>query len=372
MKKTLAVILSMIMLLCCIPVMSNAAQVDITESRDFSSSNEFESGNTYVVREGATLTVPSNMTAYVPVNSTLRIAQGAKLVVLGKLVVQGALDIEGSLNQNGASKITVEPEATATCDVRFPALADQGLTNRIAVSYASSVTGNAYDDQTGELVFQEVRAQGTTVKAPLNQFLYVKVEILEPDKNYDMYDNSLMGVFFNNIRVPYTQGTCHTLLTDSIDISYSSWAKDSDFYNTFNIYLPTGEGYTVYGREGEQSALGETVALKYGQPFAFRVEIDPEYDMSAYEVYIYNGYGWTNLDTSTLLAGIEPAQPDADGYYYIDAVKGEHTIYVVGVVKNETLLMVGDILDLVRNIFEMISEFFGELLAMLGLGGTVA
>jgi hypothetical protein len=98
-----------------------------------------------------------------------------------------------------------------------------------------------------------------------------------------------------------------------------------------------------------------------------KVEIDPEYDMSAYEVYIYNGYGWTNLDPSQDLADIEPAKPDEYGYYTIGEVKGEHTVYVVGVVANETLLMVGNILDMVKNIFEMIGAFFAEILAFFGL-----
>ena len=98
------------------------------------------------------------------------------------------------------------------------------------------------------------------------------------------------------------------------------------------------------------------------------VEKHPEYDMSAYEVYIYNGYGWTNLDPSQDLADIEPAKPDEYGYYTISEVKGEHTVYVVGVVANETLLMVGNILDMVKNIFEMIAGFFAEILAFFGMG----
>ncbi len=367
MKKTFAVILSIVMLLCCIPVMANAATIEIEGPYSFSESNELDSNNTYVVVSGYA-TIPSTLTLYIPSNATLNIAPDARLNVLGKLIVLGTLDVEGELY--GAENITVAQNATATADVRFPALEDEGLAGRINVQYATSTTGSIYEDQTEGFEYKDVRAGGTTIQAPINEYLYVKVDIVEPDSRFDMYDNSKLAVYFNDIRVDFTQGSSHALVTTGIDVSYGTWDKDADFYNEFNIYLPTGEGYTVYGREGEQSALGETVKLKYGQPFSFKVEIDPEYDMSAYEVYIYNGYGWTNLDTSTLLAGIEPAKPDADGYYYIDAVRGEHTIYVVGVVKNETLLMVGDVLDLVRNIFEMISTFFAELLAMLGLGGS--
>ncbi len=374
MKKTLAVILSAVMLLCCLPFAVNAAETITYEAnRYFSASNELVSGNTYVVASGVTVTVPAELTLYVPTGAILRVDEGGKLNVLGNIIVMdgGSLRVEGFLY--GASNVTVNGQGTALAELRFPALSETpGLIGKdgkakIQVSYASSENGDIYEDQQGTLVFNSVGNSGASVMAPINQYIYIKADIIEPDLTYDKYDDALMNVYFNGVGIPYTQGSHHTLLTTSGDISYSKWVNDSDFLNTFNIYLPTGEGYTVYGREGEQSADGETVKLKYGQSFSFKVEIDPEYDMSAYEVYVYNGYGWTDLDTSTLLKDIAPAQTDEYGYYHIDEIKGEHTIYVVGVVKNETLLMVGDILDMVRNVFEMISAFFMEILALLGI-----
>lgn len=380
MKKTFAIILSIVMLLCCIPFTVNAAdQIAYTSANgSFSSSNELISGNTYIIESGASMSVPSSLTLYVPTGSVLRVAEGGKLNVLGQIVVLdgGSLFVEGFLY--GASNVTVNGSGTALCELRFPALdvtsglVDKAGNPRINVSYGSSESGNIYEDQQGSVVFQSVNPAGASVMAPLNQYIYIKADIVETDPPFDKYDDALMNVYFNGVGVPFTQGSHHTLLTTSGDISYSKWVKDSDFLNTFNIYLPTGEGYTVYGREGEQSADGETVKLKYGQSFSFKVEIDPEYDMSSYEVYIYNGYGWTDLDTSTLLKDIAPAQVDEYGYYHIDEVKGEHTIYVVGVIKNDTLLMVGDILDMIRNVFEMISAFFAELFGFLGLGGGEA
>lgn len=373
MKKTLAVILSAVLLLCCLPFAVNAAEVIYSASGLFGASDELKSGNSYVIPEGVTMGVPSNLTLYIPTNATLRVNEGGKLNVIGNIVVMdgGTLHVEGFLN--GASNITVNGSGKALAELRFPALSqtpgliDANNKARINVSYGSSANGNVYEDQQGSVVFNSVSALGTSVMAPINQYIYIKADIVEPDLTYDKFDDSLMNVYFNGVGVPYTQGSHHTLLTTSGDISYSKWVKDSDFLNTFNIYLPTGEGYTVYGREGEQSADGETVKLKYGQSFSFKVEIDPEFDMSAYEVYVYNGYGWTDLDTSTLLKDIAPAVVDEYGYYHIPEVKGEHTIYVVGVVKNETLLMVGDILDMIRNVFEMISAFFMEILALFGI-----
>lgn len=374
MKKTLAVILSAVMLLCCVPFAANAANETITYSANssFTGSNDLVSGNTYVIPENVTMTVPSNLTLYVPTGAILRVEEGGKLNVLGQIVVLdgGSLMVEGFLY--GASNVTVNGSGTALCELRFPALdVTSGLVGadgkaKIQVSYGSSSNGNIYEDQQGTVVFNGVSTAGASVMAPLNQYIYIKADIVEPDPTFDKFDDALMNVYFNGVGVPFTQGSHHTLLTTSGDVTYSKWVNDNMFLNTFSIYLPTGEGYTVYGREGEQSADGETVKLKYGQSFSFKVEIDPEFDMSSYEVYIYNGYGWTDLDTSTLLKDLAPAKADEYGYYHIDEVKGEHTIYVVGVIKNETILMVGDILDMIRNMFEMIAEFFRQIAEFFG------
>ncbi len=373
MKKTLAVILSAVMLLCCVPFAVNAAEtITYSANSSFTGSNELVSGNTYIIDAGVTMTVPSNLTLYVPTGAILRVEEGAKLNVLGQIVVLdgGSLMVEGFLY--GASNVTVNGSGTALCELRFPALdVTSGLIGadgkaKIQVSYGSSSNGNIYEDQQGTVVFNGVSTAGASVMAPLNQYIYIKADIVEPDPTFDKFDDALMNVYFNGVGVPFTQGSHHTLLTTSGDVTYSKWVNDNMFLNTFSIYLPTGEGYTVYGREGEQSADGETVKLKYGQSFSFKVEIDPEFDMSSYEVYIYNGYGWTDLDTSTLLKDLAPAKADEYGYYHIDEVKGEHTIYVVGVIKNETILMVGDILDMIRNMFEMIAEFFRQIAEFFG------
>ncbi len=373
MKKTLAVILSLVMLLCCVPFAANAADsptsslIEWNENHTIKSTNELQSNVNYTVKKGYTLTIASDVTVIVPLSCTLIVEEGAALRVYGKMVVQGQLRVEGLIERGGAEKISVDDTGSTMIAVRFPALADEGLTGRIEVSYGVSTTGDPYADLQEGFALKSVSDAGETVYVSLNEYVYVKAAIKEPDPAYDKFDDSLMKVYVNNIPQTYGQGVHSFKVVSAADISYSPWTADNDFLSTFNIYLPTGEGYTVYGREGEQSALGETVKLKYGQTFSFKVEIDPEYDMSAYEVYIYNGYGWTNLDPSQDLADIEPAKPDEYGYYTINQVKGEHTVYVVGVVANETLLMVGNILDMVKNVFEMIASFFAEILAFFGL-----
>ncbi len=405
MKKILAIILSLVMLLCCVPFSANAADEPSSahviwdkdqtiESSAYVCSNckysspkwsetcsncketgtigglqyaVLESNVNYTIKSGCVLTISPDVTAVVPLNSTLVVEAGATLRVYGELVVQGQLRIDGLVEGSGSEKIKVDRLGSALAAVRFPALENEGLKDRIDVSYGESETGDPYSDLQEGFKFEAVSESGQTIYIPLNQYIYVKAAIREPDIAYDKFDDSLMKVYVNNVPQNYGQGSYCFKVVSSANISYSPWTSDYDFLSTFEILLQGGEGYTVYGREGEQSAPGETVKLKYGQTFAFKVELDPEYDMSAYEVYVYNGYGWTNLDPSQDLADIEPAKPDEYGYYTIENVKGPHTIYVTGVVANETILMVGNILDMVKNIFEMISAFFAEILALFGL-----
>ncbi len=406
MKKILAIILSLVMLLCCVPFSASAADEPASNHVIWDKDHTIEaaayicsnckhssekwtetcanckqtgtidglqysvllSNVNYTLKTGNVLTIAPDVTAVLPLNSTLVIETGATLRIYGELVVQGQLRIDGLVEGSGSEKIRVDKTmGSALAAVRFPSLASQGLNGRIDVSYGVSATGDPYSDLQEGFKFESVNDTGETVYVPLNQYIYVKAAIKEPEPAYDKFDDSLMKVYVNNVPQNYGQGSYCFKVVSSSNLSYSPWTSDYDFLSTFEVLLQSGEGYTVYGREGEQSAPGETVKLKYGQTFAFKVELDPEYDMSVYEVYIYNGYGWTNLDPSQDLADIEPAKPDEYGYYTIENVKGPHTIYVAGVVANETLLMVGNILDMVKNVFEMISAFFAEILALFGL-----
>ncbi len=380
MKKTLAVILSVLMIACCIPFSVNAAtEVQWTAPVEIKESNPLVSGTNYTLKSGNLLTVPSNITLYIPADSVVTIEQGATLRCHGRIVVYGQLIVNGVIEGDGASHIEATGTGSATAAVRFPSVETMDksdLTGKIRVLYGVTEDGNVYEDMEEDFNWQELDDPNVrTIPCSLNQFVHIKVEIIEDEPPFDKYDDSKMTVFVNGVEVPYGRGSCSFRVTTAVDIAFRGWTGENDFLNTFNIHLPSGEGYAVYGREGEQSAVGETVQLRYGQPFAFRVEIDPEYDMSVYEVYIYDGYGWISLDPNNQdLSGITPAKPDKYGYYVIDSVKGELQIQVKGVVKNETILMVGSILDLVKNIYDMIAGFFQEILAFFGLaaGGEAA
>lgn len=370
MKKTISVILAVIMAVCCMPfaVFADDADTLFDKSGSFESSDQLVSGNLYRIESGVTMTVPSELTLYIPTGARLYVNEGAKLVVNGNIVTQpgSALCVEGVLV--GAANVGGSGDCLA--QYRFPALIDQGLTKedgspRIKVSFATSVSGNAYDDQKEPLSYTDISDAGAKVYIPLNQYVYIKAHIIEPDETKDVkYDDALMNVFANGVGVAYTQGAHIMKVGSSADITYGNWTNDDDFLSTYKIHLPSNKGYTVYGRNGEHSELGETVYLKYGQSFSFKVEIEPEYDMSKYEVYIYNGYGWTDLDTDTIIKDVPPAKPDEYGYYNIDFVKGDTTVYVIGVVKNSTITLVGDILSMIRSILETIKAFFEQFANM--------
>lgn len=370
MKKTLSVILAVIMAVCCLPFAAIAEEppTEFTKSASFESSNQLESGKIYRIVSGVEMTVPAGLTLYVPSNSKLFVEEGARLRVLGniKTLDTSQLYIDGTLinaeNVGGSGEILAQ--------FRFPSLASQGLmkddgTPRIKVSYAFSTSGNAYDDQKNPLSFTSVPDGGMEAYVPLNQYIYIKAHIIEPDETNDVkFDDAKMSVSANGVGVPYTQGAHIMKVGTSIDVAYGTWTTDDDFLSTYKIHLPSGAGYTVYGRTGEHSEVGETVYLKYGQSFSFKVEVEPEYDMSKYEVYIYNGYGWTDLDTDTLLKDVPPAKPDEYGYYNIDCIKGDTTVYVIGMVKNSTITLVGDILSMIRSIFETIKALLDQFVGM--------
>ena len=424
MKKILAVVLSAIMLFCCIPFMSTAVEekgvIEITGSEVATANNwnTIFNDKNIVIEDGGTLTIAYGSTIILPDDITITINKGGKLVSKGPLVINNSIvNVEAGgifeaqqivqINHNakfyahgkliGAEYISVAQGAEAYVYLSFENVyginiskesdeKQETLGDRVVISYGISQNGNLYDDLTGNVTFEPVpfseeeNEEGKyapyVIEAPLNQYFYIKADIIDPEDEPGKFDDSLFKVYVNEFEAPFSQGSHPFIATSSGNVTYSVWKSDYDFLKTYRIHLPSDDGYKVYGRSNEQSALGETVELKYGQPFSFRVEVDPEYDMSVYEVYIYNGYGWIGLDPTNPeggnLAGITPVEPDEWGYYNM-IIKGDSTVYVTGIMPNETLLMVGGILDMVRNIFEMFAGFFGEILSYLSniLGGIV-
>lgn len=317
----------------------------------------WESGNDYVVKAGSTFVVPSGRTLNVPLNSTLTVENGATFVVNGQLNVAGEMFVYGKLQGTN-----ITGSGTIKCEIRFQDIADPNinLDEKISVRYFISDTNDYYGDVNVDLeTYQSVPSDGASVMVDYNKFIYIRVIIAEV-AGEDRYDDKLYPVFHNSTRVAFAQNACPVLVTTSGDVTYGSWKTDSTYYNSYTIILPEGEGYTVYGRHGE---FGE-VTLKYGQSFSFRVELEEDYNKSAYQVYVYNGSGWTNLEKDDILAGIEPAVPDAEGYYTINSITGDYSIFVEGVLANELLDIFSQVFTIFKQIWEAIVAIFENFMSL--------
>lgn len=320
--------------------------------------DEWSTGNAYVIKSGCTFAVPSGRTLNVPLNSTLTVEEGATFVVNGQLNVVGEMFVYGKLQGTNISGT-----GSIKCEVRFPSLADENinLKDKLEVRYyIGKESSDYYGDINIDLNdYTIVPADGASIMVDYNKFMYIRVMINEATGE-DRFDDKLYPVFYNYTRIDFAQNACPVLVTTSGDVSYGSWPQDeSRLYNTYTIILPEGEGYTVYGRNGE---FGE-VTIKHGQAFSFRVELEEEYNKSDYVVYVYNGTGWTNLEKDDILAGIEPAVPDAEGYYTISSITGNYSIFVEGVLSNEMLDIFSQIFNIFKQVWEAISAIFAEFMS---------
>lgn len=357
MKKALSLILCAVMLLACLPVVGFAAETTV------------KAGETLRIANGQTYTVKSGDTLYVANKGAIVVEEGGKLVVNGSIITYSGSDvyIEGTLV--GAKNITGLGDVVA--EVRFDGLKSyvaEGIDLKVSYYFADTVSGDINKelaDGTLDITSDEEFA----VYVPINTFLFLETKLGSEEEaalGHNKYDDSLYNVYMNGAAMPFGTGNHYVQITTGADITYEMIKDYSSYLSVFPVALPTGEGYTVYTKTGETG----TVKAKYGTPLSFYVEIDEEYDMSGYEVYIYNGYGWTGLDTSTLLGTLDPAQPDEYGYYHIPAVVGDTTVYVVGVMSNETISMLGDVMTMLKNIFEMFASLLAEFFAMLGFTST--
>lgn len=353
MKKALALILCAVMLLVSIPVMSFAAEETVHENE------------TLIIENGETYTVKSGDTLYVANDGAIIVEEGGKLVVNGDIITYSGSEIYiqgtlvGARNISGSGDVRVQ--------IRFDKLSDYGVEKgEITLSYAVASTITAPK----ETAYATLDPTTTTaIDVPLYSYLFVKTEVCkeeEAELGRDKYDDSLYHIYMNSTEIEHADGSKYVQITTGANITYDKWSLNPvEYLSTFTVTLPSGkEGYTVYTKDGETG----DIAVKYGTPISFYVELDEDYNKSVYEVYVYHGKGFTSLDPESLLEGVEPAVPDEYGYYHVDAVEGPLTVYVLGVMSNETISMLGDVLAMVKNIFEMFSSLLAEFFAMLGLG----
>lgn len=358
MKKALALVLSVLLAMGTLAVAASANTITYTASKKYTSSNEIVAGDEYIIPDGITMTVPSDVTLYIPSGATLTVEEGGVLTVYGTIVVLdgGKLIVKGTINH--ATNVSTEgSNAIATAAVTIPAIADYMASS---VTFTPTVKFSYYANSDGVKHTADVTA-GDTVNAQLGTEMSVIVTIAETE-----YDPAYMTVYADGVKVDYVQGKCPMKVTDAHKITFEKAQNNADFYKDCKILLPTGKGYEAVGRNGEMTEDG-TVLIKYGTYFSFRLDIDEDYDRSDIDLYIYDGYGYFNLDTDNgYLADKEALTPDADGYYTI-YVDGDKTVQVEGAVSNEALGTVTGIMDIIKNIMDMITSFLQKIAALLGL-----
>lgn len=375
MKKVLAILISVLMIACVLPVGSFA---DTTYRYNISGdmAADLTSGVEYVIEAGVIMTVPTDTTVYVPSNSKLTVEQGATLVVNGQIDIQKGAEVYVSGTVLHSENIDAG-EGSALAELRFPehdgycALDDE---DDCAITISLGT-----EDMLGKVTYSEV-SPGEVRAAALNSKIYVKVEIAEPVEKYDQYDEQYIDVAFSgvNVKGDATDATLHeTTLTTAADVTLTKFDGGRYFYSDCLITLPEKEGYTTSSTDGHLSSE-DPYTVKFGDKVSFKVDVDEDYNMNPYEVYVYNGVGFTNgiyevdgdqaTDENGLflyINGVDPMETDEYGYYTFTA-RGDSTISVLGVIANEKIEKVTDILSIIKNIFEMIKSFFQQFLGIFG------
>ena len=265
-------------------------------------------------------------------------------------------------------------------------------------------------------VYSSINGSAAVIAVPLNQYLFAQSYITDATgAKSKKYDSTVISMYLENVAMDHygamnrakitTAGAVSYKMrkvintTGAVRIDYVKWDNDDDFLSTFRIYLPTGTGYSVFGRlddssAGVISADGQTVRLKYGRPFEFRLQIDEKYSQSDYHVYLIKTYAWnddvyTDASFAEMAAAQKDLEPemrfvwdfddlpsdgvpglsvDAHGYYHIDSVTDEYTVFVTGVAENETIEFAGGLMETLRNIFDAFKRFFEMILNFFKIG----
>ncbi len=184
MKKTLSVLLAVVMLFSCMSLMVFAedAVIEVNDGNVSDTLTNYAtlSGNNYVVRAGDTLSIPAGSNLLVASGSTLLIENGASLVISGTAAVQESASLKVAGRVTNAHKIAVDTQGEAVAEVRFPSLSDFALSDKVYIKYAFGYTGGATDDLTGLEWHTVPQTSALSVWAPLNQYFYINAHIIEP------------------------------------------------------------------------------------------------------------------------------------------------------------------------------------------------
>lgn len=419
MKKILAVLLTCIMLLTCVPFTASAA--DWTATETISASFSINTGETITIK--GTYTVATTIT--VMDGGKLIIADGGSLIITGengKIVNSGTITVQrgGTLQLNGIGQgsayATLINRENGTFEINNGGLCTLGkssqafnygnmknldrmdikgiLTHQVtipgsftvdysyietwnrksfttsyAVSYYIPKEGDADLDYTEKSSYTNVEESGLTVPVIHGQKLYIMITPEEGAEG-DWCDVGRMQLTVGgqnistskNENIANDRGVFCITPANALEIGvYSTSYKD--LVKLFDITLPRTEAYYVISKDGDV----DNITVEYGKTFSFRVVLSPDYDKSDCYCYINTLY----------------VEPDEFGYYDVTGpivsegmataggVQEDISIAVMGVSANERKEMVNSLVGFIQEIFSVFKEifsYFSDIFTGLGSG----
>lgn len=416
MKKFIAILMTCIMLIACVPFSASAADIQWSNTETINASFSVPAGDVYRITGSYTVTT----TARVEEGGKIVIAKGgtlfftgpaARLINNGTIVVEngGTLnlsgtgsDISGSTFVNNATgRLTLYTSAecylakgsnainygnienidkmtikgTLSHEITIPGKFTVGYSyletwNRANFETTYSVGYYQYEPGDADLDYTETSSYidastETSILVPHGQKLFIMITPEEGTEG-DWVDVTRMKLtaggqsltadeIIDNDRGVFCIDPSNALKVEVYSTSYK------DLVKIFEITLPRTEAYYVISKDGDV----DVATVEYGKVFSFRIVLSPDYDKSEPYVYVNTLY----------------MEPDEYGYFDITGpivaegmanaggVQEDIEIQVMGVSANSSKAMLGGIVGFVQQIFSVIEEIFSYFLGIFdGLG----
>lgn len=418
MKKIIAILLTCVMLMACVPFSASAAETVWSGVETINVAFSVPAGETFKVTGTYTITA----TVRVEEGGSLVIAEGGAIILVGtggRLINSGDVTVEkdGTLNFSGTGEgpegatfinntmgiLTLENNSLCNLskgssaynygtirnidrmDVKGSLSHQVSIPGSFSVDYSYIETWNRKSFNTSYFVHYYLPAEGdsdldytedssytlcsadTTVLVPHGQKLYIMIAPEEGDEG-DWADVGRMQLTAGGQNVaaseeeniPNDRGVFCITPANALDLGvYSTSYKD--VVKLFEITLPRTDAYYVISKDGDV----DEITVEYGKTFSFRVVLSPDYDKSDYYCYVNTLY----------------MEPDEFGYYDVTGpivdegmataggVQEDVTIQVMGVAANERQEMVSSLVGFIQEIFSVIKEIFSYFTSIFeGLG----
>ena len=420
MKKFIAILMTCIMLLACVPFTVSAAESIWSESTTINAAFSVPAGDTYKI----TGTYTISTTARVEAGATLLIAKGGSIIftgAAGRLINSGNVIVEngGTLNFSGTGKELADATfvnnetgklsigTTAECYLASGSAAfnygvienidkmtvkgnlshqvtipgefkvnysyletwnRQNFETTFSVGYYMYQPGDADLDYTETSSYTLVSAE-TSVLVPHGQKLFLMISPEEGVEG-DWCDVGRMQItaggqslkpenLIDNDRGVFSITPANALNVQVYSTSYK------DLVKIYEIALPRTEAFYVISKDGDV----DVATVEFGKVFSFRVVLSPDYDKSSPYVYVNTLY----------------MEPDEYGYFDVTGpivkegmataggVQEDIEIQVMGVSANASQEMMGSLVGFIQQIFSVIEEIFSYFLGIFdGLGNLGA